>query len=431
MHYFKEFLTGFNFYYDIKFWMLFILAVVVLRFLVYRRRERSRNIAIALFSIVFLMALPRFTPMTFVFMLAVSSAVYLIGRALNSGREKESGNSKLLLAVFTIGSLILILSFFKYRFLQELVFGGIFGRNLGSADIIFIIGISYSSFKMMHFIIECYKGQAEKIDPLYFFNYIFFFPSFISGPINRYNHFSEQMRFEIEPEIGKDMKSGLERIIHGLFKKFVLSTIVFPYAITNIAGPVSAMSASDIIIGLYAYTLYFYFDFAGYSDLAIGSARVLGVELPENFNNPFMKCNIQQLWANWHISLTSWLTDYIYWPLSRKLRNFSFFRKRPITLSNVSIIVTFIICGMWHGDTFNFILWGFYQGIGLAALNIYRKQKRKVRNKRLRKYFKSRYSEAVGVFGTFNFFALGIFFFVLRKDEIVILVSRLLGFIFK
>jgi len=151
----------------------------------------------------------------------------------------------------------------------------------------------------------------------------------------------------------------------------------------------------------------------------------MGIELPENFNNPFMKKNIQQLWASWHMSLTRWLTDYIYWPLSRKLRNVDYLRKHPVFLSNISIIVTFIICGMWHGETFNFAVWGFYHGIGLATLNIYQKQKRKIKNGFLRSYFTSRYSQLAGVLCTFHFFVFGLLLFSCEMDEIGSLLVNL------
>jgi len=294
------------------------------------------------------------------------------------------------------------------------------------SDFIFIIGISYSSFKMIHFIIESYKQQIERLNLLNFMNYIFFFPAFISGPINRYNQFTEEVVMTGFGGLKSDIKTGSERIIHGLFKKFVLATIVYPYAIINLQKTLMDANIGQIILGLYAYTLYIYFDFAGYSDIAIGSAKILGIVLPENFNNPFLKKNIQQLWANWHISFTSWLTDYIYWPLSRKLRNLEYLRKRPILLSNISIIVTFIACGMWHGETFNFVIWGFYHGIGLAILNVYQKQKRRVKNQQIRKYFRSRYSPWVGAFVTFNFFTLGILLFSLKMDSIILLLHRFL-----
>jgi D-alanyl-lipoteichoic acid acyltransferase DltB (MBOAT superfamily) len=263
---------------------------------------------------------------------------------------------------------------------------------------------------MIHFIIESYKKQISQINLLNFINYIFFFPAFISGPINRYNHFCTQLKLNND-NLKSDLQKGLERIIHGLFKKFVLCTIIFPYTIVNLEKPIFDLNGLQILIGCYAYAFYFYFDFSGYSDVAIGSAKIMGIELPENFDNPFFKKNIQQLWANWHISFTSWLTDYIYWPLSKKLRNLLYFKKRPVFLSNFSIIVTFIVCGMWHGDTIYFVLWGLYHGVGLAVLNTYKKYKRKVRNKTIRVYYRSKYSEVIGVVATFNFFSIGLLFF--------------------
>ena len=215
-------------------------------------------------------------------------------------------------------------------------------------------------------------------------------------------------------------------MINGLFKKFVLSTIVGSYALINKQTSAMELSGYEIVVGMYAYALYVYFDFAGYSDIALGSAKIMGIELPENFNAPFLKKNIQELWASWHMSLTRWLTDYVYWPLARFFRRNEGLSKRPILLSNISIIVTFIICGMWHGESLNFVVWGLYHGIGLSILNIYQKQKRKIRNKLARQYFLSRYSKWVGIVMTFNFFALGILIFSFDLATLKALLTRLL-----
>jgi alginate O-acetyltransferase complex protein AlgI len=190
--------------------------------------------------------------------------------------------------------------------------------------------------------------------------------------------------------------------------------------------PVQEMSLWQVTLGLYAYAFYFYFDFSGYTDLAIGSARIMGFVLPENFDVPFLRKNIQQLWANWHISLTSWLTDYIYWPLVRKLRNGEYFRTRPILLSNVAIVVTFVACGIWHGDTASFVLWGLYHGLGIAAVNTYQNWKRKVRHPAARAYFVSTYSRVIGTVLTFHFFAMGLLPFVLDLPQIRLLLDRFL-----
>lgn len=412
----------FDFYTDIRFWIAFLAAFVLFRALAFNHRIRTA--ALILLNLVFLFALPRFTFMIFLFMLCITLLTYAAGYFLN---RKNLVIKRLWFASVCIGFVIAVLVFFKYGYIQNLFFNKVLQVPFEASDFIFLIGISYSSFKMIHFLIESYSGKIEHLNFFHYLNYIFFFPAFMSGPIMRYNHFVDQLAAETGTKFSSDLKAGTERLVHGLFKKFVLSMIVYRYSILNIQGSVIDAGAGSIILGLYAYTLYIYFDFAGYTDMAIGCARILGYELPENFNNPFMRRNIQELWANWHMSLTRWLTDYIYWPLSRKLRNIKYFRKRPIFLSNISIIVTFIICGMWHGSTLNFVIWGLYHGIGLAILNIYRKQKRGIRNRSVQQYFQSKISLALGVFATFNYFVFGILLFALRIDMIVVLLKRLLN----
>jgi D-alanyl-lipoteichoic acid acyltransferase DltB (MBOAT superfamily) len=127
------------------------------------------------------------------------------------------------------------------------------------------------------------------------------------------------------------------------------------------------------------------------------------------------------------MSLTSWLVDYIYWPIVRRFRGLDFFRRHPVFLSNLGMIITFIACGMWHGESANFILWGAYHGIGIALLTIYQRQKRRVRSPFLQRYFRSRVSTAVGVLVTFNFFALGLALFVLDLGKLQILVRAVLS----
>jgi len=417
-------MLSFNFYYDIPFWIFFFLSVFLYRISPFQWRKAILLIC----SILMLLALPQFSIYSLLFLFGVSLPVFIIGYILNKGCFFANQSAKILFTTATIIFIIFILSFFKSTALQGIFHQCLFNEQLQASDAIFLIGISYSSFKMMHFIIECYTRKIQNLHFLNFLNYIFYFPAFISGPINRYNQFCEDLSKQNNKGLSQDLKSGTERIIHGLFKKFVLSMIVYPYAIINMNKSILEISAAQIIIGLYAYTLYFYFDFSGYSDIAIGSAKIIGIRLPENFNNPFIKKNLQQLWANWHISLTSWLTDYIYWPLSKKLRNFQFLKSHPILLSNVSIIVTFIVCGIWHGETINFVIWGLYHGTGLAILNLYQNKKRKIRNTILIQYFLSKFSKSIGIFITFNFFSFGIIFFSLDIYNIKLLLFRFYHF---
>ena len=417
-------MTSFNFFYDIQFWLFFVLIVIAIR--TFTIRFDIRNVLLLIANCLMLLALPQFSLSKFFLLISVSFVIYFIGSFLNRKEVASDKSKRFMIAFFAISTVIAMLSFFKYAFIQKFFRQEIFNQSFSASHYIFFIGISYSSFKMIHFLIEGYKQKLSKLRLIDFFNYIFFFTSFISGPINRYNHFVKQIAETNDTRLRADLKSGIERIIHGLFKKFVLCTILYPYASATMQGAVSELSGTEIFLGLYAHTLYFYFDFSGYTDIAIGTARILGINLPENFNYPFFKKNIQQLWANWHMTLTGWLTDYVYWPLSKKLRKFGFFKRRPVLLSNVSIIVTFIICGMWHGETFNFILWGAYHGVGLATLNVYQRQKRKISSPFMRNYFKSKYSEIVGIVGTFHFFVFGLILFSLKTEQIKNLLLRVL-----
>jgi len=220
------------------------------------------------------------------------------------------------------------------------------------------------------------------------------------------------------------LKAGAERIVHGLFKKFVLAQILYPHILGSQGRPIGSLSGLQLLLGLYAYAFYFYFDFSGYSDLAIGGARIMGLELPENFNNPFVKRNIRGLWTNWHMSLTSWLVDYIYWPIVRRLRSENYFRRHPIALSNLRMVITFVICGIWHGTGLHFIMWGAYHGFGIAVLTIYQRIKRNISNDRIQSYFRSGISQAAGTFLTFHFFTLGLVLFVLDAPELKAIIMR-------
>lgn len=416
----------FNFYYGLQFWIAFAIICFLLRILSSYRRFRDAILLGS--SVLMLLALPNFGIQSLVFVCSTTVLALLMGWVLSEENLLVTRKGRIRFSFFAVMILVLILLFFKYSVVQKELFAFIGSNRSGAAKVIFVIGISYYSFKMIHFIIECYKRQIKAFNIMNFFNYAFYFPSFISGPIMRYNEFSEELIAQNNGTLGKDLKSGSERIVHGLFKKFVLCPIAWPYVFASAPGPIGELASSRLVLGMFAYTLYIYFDFAGYSDIAIGSSRLLGIGLPENFNNPFLKKNIQELWTNWHMTLTRWLTDYIYWPLAKKLRKSKYLATHPILMSNLCIITTFLICGMWHGEGWNFVVWGLYQGLGLACLNIYQKYKRKVRNPSLRNYFLSEYSKMAGRIVTFLFFAAGILIFSMDIENIKMLFGRLLGF---
>jgi alginate O-acetyltransferase complex protein AlgI len=412
----------FNFYYSLLFWGAFLLVALSSRIF-----DQNRNVRPYFFlvtSSLMILAVPQFSIKAYFAVVALSFFSFLIGYVLSTKSLVLNPLSRKGVALLGILGILVFLAFFKYHFLQDFFMGG---QQSAPPAYLFLIGVSYFSFKMIHFVVESYRRKIENPDLRYYLNYILFFPSFISGPINRYAHFSVQLASPPKTSFSKDIVIGSERIIHGLFKKFVLVQLLYPHILGQQAKPLTQISFGEIIVGLYAYALYFYFDFSAYSDLAIGGARILGFELPENFNRPFLKKNIRELWMNWHISLTGWLVDYIYWPLVRKLRGLDFFRPRPVLLSNVGMIVTFIACGIWHGETLNFVIWGAYHGLGISIVNIYQREKRKVSSPILQRYFRSRVSAVLGTFLTFNFFTWGLLFFAYDFSNLKILISRVLS----
>ena len=415
----RQFLAS-DFYVSLPFWGAFAAVVVCYRLV--PRSTILKEWLLLLSSVCMLLTLPRLDLRMLAILLGI--CVFTYGCAKLLANKERLPNRGVRRAVATSGVVInvLILAFFKYSFVQHAILRSV---SLAATDVIFLIGISYTSFRAIHFVLEAYKHGIKAFGLLNFLNYMLFFPAFISGPIHRYSHYCANSAATRNAPFRADLAAGLERIVHGLFKKTVLAVIVFPYTLTNVGVPIEKMALWQVIVGLYALALYFYFDFSGYTDLAIGSARIMGFVLPENFDYPVLKRNIQQFWNHWHMSLTSWLTDYIYWPVVRRLRSGDFFRRHPVLLSNVAILVTFLICGIWHGDTLNFAIWGLYHGLGIACVNTYQQWKRKVRNPTARRYFASSWSYGVGVIATFNFFALGQSLFVLSSADLRALLGWL------
>lgn len=360
----------------------------------------------------------------FAVMLVQCVLVYHVGNRMLCGRAKSS--VKPMLAI-TIALIVVCLCYFKYTIIQNSMnamgrFFVIDSFNDGGSPSnghIFLVGISYFSFKFIHFLLECHRKKVENLSFPTFLNYILFFPSFFSGPINRYNQFAACIS-ETEAHWRDDFTQGGKRLINGLFKKIVLGDTLYIYSIAALTP--EGLSVSQIIWATYAYMLHVYFNFSGYTDMAIGCGRLVGIELPENFNYPFFKRNIQKFWANWHMSLTGWLTDYIYWPIARKIRNYKYLKKRPVTISNISIVITFFVCGMWHGDGLNFILWGFYHGVGLAILNCYTYLIKRHASQPFKVFVnKSKFAYAVSTFITIQFVAFGFLLFACDMAKLKIL----------
>ena len=254
---------------------------------------------------------------------------------------------------------ILILCFYKY-----LGFFGEFIQTLTQIQIeindqVLPLGISYFTFSGISYIIDIYQDveKAEK-NILRFSSYLIMFPKLLQGPITRFKELKNEL---LNPQfISEDVMQGVRRFIIGLTKKVILADSLSIAANKVFDADLTHIGASVAWYGLIAYTLEIYFDFSGYTDMAIGLGRIFGFKLPENFNFPYISRSITDFWRRWHLSLTSWFRNYLFIPLE-------FARKKEKHLRQQSnILIVFLLTGLWHGASLNFVLWGGYFGLILA-----------------------------------------------------------------
>ncbi len=247
------------------------------------------------------------------------------------------------------------LIFFKYFNFFILTTNNFLATNFNSLNIIVPLGISFFTFRTISYILDIYNEKiTANRNIIVYFNYISFFPSILSGPIDKPSNFITQLEtiriFDIN-----NSKSGLRLILWGVFKKLVLANnlAVFTNVIFN---NYNSIPPSSLIIGAFTYAIQMYTDFSGYSDIAIGISRLLNINIAQNFNYPFFSQNVAEYWRRWHMSLTNWLTEYVFTPLSIVFRNWG---KFGLILS---IVINFTICGIWHGANWTYILFGFLHG---------------------------------------------------------------------
>jgi alginate O-acetyltransferase complex protein AlgI len=226
------------------------------------------------------------------------------------------------------------------------------------------LGISYYVFRIIAYLVETHWEEAPPLTLLGYLHYLAFFPSILAGPIERPGPFheqGEQARFSLE-----DQSAGFHRIVVGVAKKVLLADLVggliFGWSKAHPQAP-----AWFGIVLFYGYWLRLYWDFSGYSDIAIGAARLFGYRTQENFDRPYLAANIQQFWQRWHMSLSFWIRDYVYYPIV----TLRFGRRWGVRWTYFTIIVSMALCGIWHGAQWTFLWWGIYHGVGLAVCAAY------------------------------------------------------------
>ena len=252
---------------------------------------------------------------------------------------------------------LLVLAHYKYAHFLISTFNGLFGRvihhTFETHPIPLPIGISFFTFHAISYIVDIYRRQAQALkNPLDMGLYISMFPQLVAGPIIRYHDVADQLLHRTNTL--ERFASGVERFVFGLGKKILLANALGQIADQAFNTPAQSLSAATAWLGIVCYTLQIYFDFSGYSDMAIGLARMFGFELTENFNYPYISRSVREFWRRWHLSLSTWFRDYVYIPLGGN-------RGSSIRI-RVNLFTVFFLCGLWHGASWNFAFWGVFHG---------------------------------------------------------------------
>lgn len=386
-------------------------------------RKQRKNIVVLLIvaGVVLLLNLTRFVPQLQLFtasrppQLETTLLIFLVtGLTLIVLSRLTRFNASFLTfgLILTIGLFLLIkipaLSLWLSSFLRTLS-----GQSLTNVSINDFrwLGFSYVAFRLIHTIRDRQMGRLPSVDLGEYLTYVIFFPAFTAGPIDRLERFIKDLRMA-------DWQSALlfpagQRLIIGLFKKFVIADALALIAL-NDTNATQVTSTFWMWIIVYAYAFQIYFDFSGYTDIALGIAQLLGIKLPENFASPYLKPNLTQFWNNWHMTLTQWFRAYFFNPVTRWLRSW----QKPMSIPMMILltqVATMLLIGFWHGVTWNFTLWGLWHGLGLFLHNRWNDATKAKAATWATTSTKQAILNLSGILLTFHFVAIGWIFFALSS----------------
>ncbi|MBN1509752.1 MAG: MBOAT family protein [Sedimentisphaerales bacterium] len=341
----------------------FLPVLLALHYALPRRFVLGRNVLLLAASYVFYAWLdPRFAGL----LLAVTGVNYLLSRWIAANR---TGRTRLLVMVFATAIDVAVLGFFKYVgfFLGNLnhVLSLAGTGSLSVLRVVVPVGISFYTFKLISYIVDVYRDQSPPArSVLDFACYVAFFPQLLSGPIQRYG--TVDRKSEPVPTFARQLVTrehtldkfswGVALFMLGFAKKILLADAVAPVADAVFAA--ESPGTLDAWFGAIAYSFQLYFDFSAYSEMAIGVGLMLGFECPRNFDAPYRAAGFSDFWRRWHVSLSSWLRDYLYIPLGGS--------RAGVSRNYANLMVVFLLCGLWHGAGWTFIVWGAWQGLWLV-----------------------------------------------------------------
>ncbi|TAH42838.1 MAG: MBOAT family protein [Bacteroidetes bacterium] len=336
---------------------LFVFLPIVLS-IYFIAPQKYKNAILLLSSIFFYSwGAPKFI---FVILLTTFLDFFLVRKLYDS----ESKLSRQVLLILSLSLNLGLLFYFKYSnfFIENINFflKGFGIHEIGWVKLVLPIGISFYTFESLTYVIDVYRRVHAPLKNFWEYQlYIILFPKLIAGPIIRYHDIADQIKDRQSRETTEYRINGLFRFIIGLAKKILIANVLGEFADKAFALPIDQVNSSVAWLGMLCYTFQIYFDFSGYSDMAIGLAMMFGFKFPENFNNPYISQSITEFWRRWHITLGAWMKNYLYIPLGgNKVKS----QYRLYT----NLWIVFLASGLWHGASWNFVIWGAYHGFFLV-----------------------------------------------------------------
>ncbi len=327
--------------------IFFLLPVFIIIDFLLRRHCSARNLVLIAISLIFY---SYDGSGSLIILIAYGILNYLYSMLLSRSSQQDTNTKRKLILALGIAGNLAGLCYYKYAFwLISLLPWNV---HLGSAPNL-PLGISFFTFHAISYLVDLYSGRiASRPTVLQFLTYFFMFPHLVAGPIVRFEHVAQELRTRTYSSA--QFSYGMWRFILGINKKVLIANSVAPIADFTFKLNLDALSSSDLILGALAYTLQIYFDFSAYSDMAIGLAAMAGFKFHENFNAPYQADSIRNLWQRWHISLSTWLKNYVYIPLGgSRVKTGKIYR---------NLLIVFVLCGLWHGANATFLIWGLYHG---------------------------------------------------------------------
>jgi D-alanyl-lipoteichoic acid acyltransferase DltB (MBOAT superfamily) len=371
---------------------LFAFLFFLLVYALIQNRIRARIIFIVAFSIYFYY---KSSGWYFLLMIASSLVAHYLAQYIYLTRNHRKRKA---LMIFSVILFVSLLGYFKYTNFIIGIVNNFRTQPIQFAQLFLPLGISFYTFELISYCVDVYNRKIKPVKSIMdFCFYVSFFPHLVAGPIVRPKELIPQIYAKLKLT-REDLGRGVFLIMAGLIKKAIISDYISSNFVDRIFDNPTLYSGVENLLGAYGYTLQIYCDFSGYSDMAIGIALLIGYKLPLNFDAPYQATSITEFWRKWHISLSSWLRDYLYIPLggnrTGKFRQY------------INLMITMLIGGLWHGASWKFVFWGGMHGIGLAIDKLFND---------VVKFKSNMFTKAVGLIITFNFVAFCWIFF--RADS--------------